>query len=58
VTLAGAADTYLAYPVLHELRMGLKNKQEIRALTQWRERFIPFLLLILTLSISANIHKR
>jgi predicted nucleic acid-binding protein len=32
--------TYLAYPVLHELWMGLKNKQEIRALTQWRERFI------------------
>jgi hypothetical protein len=49
VTLAGAADTYLAYPVLHELRMGLKNKQEIRALTQWRERFIPFLLLIFPL---------
>lgn len=32
--------TYLAYPVLHELWMGLKNKQELRALTQWRERFV------------------
>ena len=32
--------TYLAYPVLHELWIGLKNKREIRALTQWRERFI------------------
>lgn len=32
--------TYLAYPVLHELWMGLKNRQEMRALTQLRERFI------------------
>jgi predicted nucleic acid-binding protein len=32
--------TYLAYPVLHELWMGLKNKREMRVLTQWRERFI------------------
>jgi predicted nucleic acid-binding protein len=31
---------YLAYPVLHELWMGLKNKREIRALTQWRDRFV------------------
>lgn len=32
--------TYLAYPVLHELWMGLKGRAEIRALTQWRDRFI------------------
>lgn len=32
--------TYLAYPVLHELWMGLKNRRELRVLTQWRERFI------------------
>jgi predicted nucleic acid-binding protein len=32
--------TYLAYPVLHELWMGLKDRREIRALTQWRDRFI------------------
>jgi predicted nucleic acid-binding protein len=39
--------TYLAYPVLHELWMGLKNKQEIRALTQWRERFIHLKRLVI-----------
>lgn len=31
---------YLAYPVLHELWIGLKNKQETRVLTQWRNRFL------------------
>lgn len=32
--------TYLAYPVLHELWMGLKSRRETRALLHWRERFI------------------
>ena len=32
--------TYLAYPVLHELWMGLKGRQEVRLLTAWRDRFI------------------
>jgi predicted nucleic acid-binding protein len=32
--------TYLAYPVLHELWMGLQDRQEIRQLTAWRDRFI------------------
>jgi len=32
--------TYLAYPVLHELWMGLKDRREIRLLTAWRDRFI------------------
>ena len=32
--------TYLAYPVLHELWMGLQGRQEIRWLTAWRDRFI------------------
>jgi predicted nucleic acid-binding protein len=32
--------TYLAYPVLHELWTGLKSEAEIRALIQWRERFV------------------
>lgn len=32
--------TYLAYPVLHELWMGLKHRAEIRALAQWRDRYI------------------
>lgn len=32
--------TYLAYPVLHELWMGLQDRQEIRLLTAWRDRFI------------------
>ncbi len=32
--------TYLAYPVLHELWMGLQGRQEIRLLTAWRDRFI------------------
>lgn len=32
--------TYLAYPVLHELWMGLQGRQEIRLLTTWRDRFI------------------
>ncbi len=32
--------TYLAYPVLHELWMGLQGRQEIRRLTAWRDRFI------------------
>ncbi|MGA6926929.1 MAG: PIN domain-containing protein [Desulfosarcina sp.] len=32
--------TYLAYPVLHELWMGLKGREEIRALTRWRDRYV------------------
>ena len=32
--------TYLAYPVLYELWMGLRDRQEIRLLTVWRDRFI------------------
>ncbi len=32
--------TYLAYPVLHELWMGLRGRQEVRLLTTWRDRFI------------------
>ena len=32
--------TYLAYPVLHELWMVLQDRQEIRLLTAWRDRFI------------------
>jgi len=32
--------TYLAYPVLHELWMGLQDRREIRLLTAWRDRFI------------------
>jgi predicted nucleic acid-binding protein len=32
--------TYLAYPVLHELWMGLQDRQGIRLLTVWRDRFI------------------
>jgi predicted nucleic acid-binding protein len=38
--------TYLAYPVLHELWMGLKDRQEIRQLTAWRDRFIQLQRLI------------
>jgi predicted nucleic acid-binding protein len=38
--------TYLAYPVLHELRMGLKDRREIRLLTAWRDRFIQLQRLI------------
>jgi len=32
--------SYLAYPVLHELWMGLQDRREIRLLTAWRDRFI------------------
>lgn len=32
--------TFLAYPVLHELWMGLRSPQEARLLTAWRDRFI------------------
>ena len=32
--------TFLAYPVLHELWMGLKSQQEVRLLTAWRDRFV------------------
>jgi predicted nucleic acid-binding protein len=32
--------TYLAYPVLHELWMGIKNRHDLRLLTAWRDRFI------------------
>jgi len=38
--------TYLAYPVLHELWMGLKSRQETRLLTAWRDRFIQLQRLI------------
>jgi predicted nucleic acid-binding protein len=38
--------TYLAYPVLHELWMGLKDRQETRLLTAWRDRFIQLQRLI------------
>ena len=38
--------TYLAYPVLHELWMGLKDRREIRLLTAWRDRFIQLQRLI------------
>jgi len=39
--------TYLAYPVLHELWMGLKDRQETRLLTAWRDRFVQLQRLIL-----------
>jgi predicted nucleic acid-binding protein len=39
--------TYLAYPVLHELWMGLKDRQETRLLTAWRDRFIQLQRLII-----------
>ena len=39
--------TYLAYPVLHELWMGLQDRQEIRLLTAWRDRFIQLQRLII-----------
>lgn len=32
--------TYLAYPVLHELWMGLNSRVEVRLLTRWRDRYI------------------
>ena len=32
--------TYLAYPVMHELWMGIKNRKDLRLLTAWRDRFI------------------
>ena len=38
--------TYLAYPVLHELWMGLKDRHEIRLLSAWRDRFIQLQRLI------------
>ena len=38
--------TYLAYPVLHELWMGLQGRQEIRLLTAWRDRFIQLQRLV------------
>ncbi len=37
---------YLAYPVLHELWMGLKDRRETRLLTAWRDRFIQLQRLI------------
>jgi predicted nucleic acid-binding protein len=39
--------TYLAYPVLHELWMGLQGRQEIRLLTAWRDRFIQLQRIII-----------
>ena len=38
--------TYLSYPVLHELWMGLKDRQETRLLTAWRDRFIQLQRLV------------
>jgi len=38
--------TYLAYPVLHELWMGLKGRQETQLLAAWRDRFIQLQRLI------------
>ena len=32
--------TYLAHPVLHELWMGAKGREEIKALTAWQNTFI------------------
>lgn len=32
--------TYLAYPVMHELWMGIKDRKELKLLTAWRDRFI------------------
>jgi len=32
--------TYLAYPVMHELWMGIKDRKDLRLLTAWRDRFI------------------
>ena len=32
--------TYLAYPVIHELWMGIKDRNDLRLLTAWRDRFI------------------
>lgn len=39
--------TFLAYPVLHELWMGLKGRKEIRLLTAWRDKFIQLRRLLL-----------
>lgn len=39
--------TYLAYPVLHELWMGLKDRREIRLIKAWRDRFIKLNRLII-----------
>jgi predicted nucleic acid-binding protein len=39
--------TYLAYPVLHELWMGLQGRREIRLLTAWRDRFIQLQRIII-----------
>ncbi len=39
--------TYLAYPVLHELWMGLQGRQEIRRLAAWRDRFIQLQRIII-----------
>jgi len=38
---------YLAYPVLHELWMGIKDTRERKLLTTWRDRFIKLKRLIL-----------
>jgi predicted nucleic acid-binding protein len=38
---------YLAYPVLHELWMGIKDNRERKLLTAWRDRFIKLRRLIL-----------
>ncbi len=32
--------TYLAYPVMHELWMGIKDRYDLKLLTAWRDRFI------------------
>lgn len=39
--------TFLAYPVLHELWMGLKGRSEIRLLTNWRDKFVQMRRLVL-----------
>ena len=38
--------TYLAHPVLHELWMGVKGRDEIKALRAWQETFIKLKRLI------------
>jgi predicted nucleic acid-binding protein len=32
--------TYLAYPVMHAMWMGIKDRKDLRLLTAWRDRFI------------------
>jgi predicted nucleic acid-binding protein len=46
--------TFLAYPVLHELWMGLKGREEIRALTRWRDRYVALQRYIIPTVASLN----